>query len=294
MKKNILITVIIIVSAILLFFFLKANFQNEIYINPIAFSLGIFEVHWYGIIIAGAIILGYLIARKLAMNEGILEEHVAEAIIVAIIFAIAGARLWYVFSRWDIYRLNPLDIFKTWNGGMAIHGGVVGGILGIFLYTKLRKKGTMGFIQALDIGAVVIPLGQAIGRWGNFFNHEAYGSPTNLPWKMYIPFQFRMPGYENNEYFHPTFLYESLWDLGVFILLLWYFKKKRKNLGEVFPLYFILYSIGRFFVESLRLDSLYWGDFRAARFTSILLICFGVILFLYFRFKGNKVQEKKQ
>ncbi len=291
--KKIMIAVIVLAALIGMFFFLKASFSNELYIDPVALSLGPFEVHWYGIIIASGIILCYIIGRRYALKEGIDDEQVAEAIIVGVFTGIIGARLYYVFSRWDVYSGMPGEIFKTWHGGMAIHGGVLGAMLGIFLYTRFRKNCTFTFFQGFDIAALMLPLAQAIGRWGNFANHEAYGKPTDLPWKMYVPPKFRMPGYESFEFFHPTFLYESAWNVGVFFLLLWFYKKKRKNFGEILALYMIFYSIARFFIESLRLDSLWWGDLRAAHVISIILIIAGIILFALIRKYGKRAPELK-
>ena len=285
--KRIVIGILIVIVCIGMFFFLKATFANEIFIDPVIFSVGPFEIHWYGVIIATGIIISYLIGRGLAIKEGINDEHVAEALIVGVITGIVGARLYYVFSRWDIYSQVPGEIFKTWHGGMAIHGGVIGAMIGVFIYTKLRKKSSFTFLQGFDIAALMLPLAQAIGRWGNFCNHEAYGKPTDLPWKMYIPPRFRMPGYEAFEFFHPTFLYESLWNIGIFVFLFWFYKNKRKNFGEILALYMIFYSIARFFIEGLRLDSLYWGEYRAAQITSVLLIIFGLLLFVLVRKYGK-------
>jgi len=291
--KKIAVGILIVISFLGMFFFLKASFANEIFIDPVIFTVGPFEIHWYGVIIATGIIISYLIGRQLAIKEGIDDEHVAEALIVGVITGIVGARLYYVFSRWEIYSQVPSEIFKTWHGGMAIHGGVIGAMIGVFIYTKLRKKCSFTFLQGFDIAALMLPLAQAIGRWGNFCNHEAYGRPTDLPWKMYVPLRFRMPGYESFEYFHPTFLYESLWNIGVFVFLYWFYKKKRKNFGEIVALYMILYSIARFFIEGLRLDSLYWGEYRAAQITSILLIVSGIILFIFLRKFGKNSHSQK-
>jgi phosphatidylglycerol:prolipoprotein diacylglycerol transferase len=291
MKKWIL-AIIVIVALVLLFFYVKGVFENKITLNPIAFQVGPFYIHWYGIIIASGIILCYFIGRHIGMKQGMNDEHIAEGIIVCIFTGIAGARLYYVFSEWDMYKNNPLEIFMTWHGGLAIYGGVIGGIIGAFLYTKFRKKCSFTLLQGMDLAAALLPLAQCIGRWGNFFNYEAYGSPTNLPWKMFIPFQYRMPGYETYEYFHPTFLYESTWDFITFSILLFFYLKKRKHNGETTALYFIVYSIGRIFIEQLRLDSLYWGELRAAQVTGILLLALGIGLFFFFRKNGKPILSK--
>jgi len=292
--KKIAVSILILAACIGLFFFLKASFANEIFIDPVIFIVGPFEIHWYGLIIATGIIISYLIGRRLAIKEGINDEHVAEALIVGVITGIIGARLYYVFSMWHIYSQREFwDIFKTWQGGMAIHGGIIGAMLGVYIYTKLRKKCTFTFFQGFDIAALMLPLAQAIGRWGNFCNHEAYGSPTDLPWKMYVPIEYRMPGYQSYEFFHPTFLYESLWNIGVFVFLFWFYKNKRKNFGEILALYLIGYSIARFFIEGLRLDSLYWGNLRAAQVISLVLIALGILLFVVIRKYGRKSNTLK-
>lgn len=292
--KKFIVGILIVLCVIGMFFFLKASFANEIVIEPILFSMGPFAIHWYGIIIASGIIIAYILGRRFAIKEGIDDEHVAEALIVGVITGIVGARLYYVFSRWDIYSQAPGEIFKTWHGGMAIHGGVIGAMIGVFIYTRLRKKVSFTFFQGFDIAALMLPLAQAIGRWGNFCNHEAYGTPTDLPWKMYVPPMYRMPGYQSFEFFHPTFLYESLWNVGVFIFLVWFYKNRRRKYGEILALYMILYSVARFFIEGLRLDSLYWGELRAAQVTSVLLVIAGVALFVLIRKFGKDVQTTRK
>jgi len=290
MKKWI-VAIIAIVALVLLGFFVKGVFDNTIQLHPIAFRVGPFEVHWYGIVIAAGIIFCYLIASRIGMRQGMNEEHMAEAIIVCLFFGIAGARLYYVFSQWDMYKDNPLEIFLTRRGGLAIYGVVLGGFFALTLYTRSKKNCSFTLFQVTDLAAAFLPLGQAIGRWGNFFNYEAYGSPTDLPWKMFIPFPHRMQGYERYEYFHPTFLYESVWDVLTFCILLFYYTKKRKRHGEVTALYFVVYSLGRIFIESLRLDSLYWGTWRAAQVTGVTLIVIGLLSFFFFRKKGHPISN---
>ncbi len=291
MKKWI-VAIIAIVALVLLFFFVKGVFDNSIQLNPVALKIGPFYIHWYGIVIAAGIIFCYIIGSRIGVKQGMNEEHMAEAIIVCIFFGIAGARLYYVFSQWDLYKNNLLEIFMTWHGGLAIYGGVLGALVGGALYTRFRKNCSFTLFQGTDLAAALLPLGQAIGRWGNFFNYEAYGSPTDLPWKMFIPFSHRMPGYESFEYFHPTFLYESAWDILTFCILFFFYAKKRKNHGETTALYFVVYSLGRIFVEQLRLDSLYWGGWRAAQVTGVILVVIGVLLFTYFRKKGQSIVKK--
>ena len=273
-----------------LFFFLKASFQGIIVTNPVLFTFGPFQIRWYGVLIASGIVLTYAIGRKLAFREGIQEDYLIEMVFFGIVMGIIGARLYYVVFEWSYYKENPLEIFVTWHGGLAIHGGIFGGLLAGFIYTRLRKKANIGFLQAADIFTAVLPLAQAIGRWGNFMNHEAYGRPTDLPWKMYVPTEYRMPGYLNFEYFHPTFLYESIWNVGLFIFLMGYMKK-RKNYGEVTGLYMVFYSLARFFIEGLRLDSLYINKLRTAQLVSVILMILGIFVFTFSRYRGGSVKR---
>ena len=287
--KRIIWASIIAFAILFLFFFLKPVFSGQIILNSVIFKLGRLQIRWYGVLIASGIVIAYMVARTRIKAENINEDQVIEGLFYGVIAGVVGARLYYVVFNWDYFSRNPSDILKTWNGGLAIHGAVIAAMLVAFLYTRLKKNVTFGFFQILDIVLMVFPLAQSIGRWGNFFNYEAFGKPTNLPWKMFVPVQNRPPMYRNYEYFHPTFLYESIWDLIVFTILLVYTKKYRKNFGETSALYMILYSIGRFFVEGLRLDSLYMGSFRAAQVVSIIMIGLGILLFAYFRCKGSRV-----
>lgn len=288
--KRFLWLLIITSMVVALFFFLKATFEGIVIVNPILLTLGPLQIRWYGVLIAVGIVLAYLIGRNLALKEGIKEDYLIEAVFFGIILGIVGARLYYVLFELDYYMKNPVEIFITWHGGLAIHGGIFGGLLSGFIYTRFRKKANIKFWQAADIFTAVLPLAQAIGRWGNFMNHEAYGRPTDLPWKMFVPFEYRMPGYGNHEYFHPTFLYESLWNVALFIFLISYMKK-RKNYGEVTGLYMIFYSIARFFIESLRLDSLYIRGLRTAQLVSVLLMALGIIILIVARYKGRSVKK---
>ncbi|MGY4687203.1 diacylglyceryl transferase [Petrotoga mexicana DSM 14811] len=273
---------------------LPKSFSGEWYFSPVLVTVGPLEIRWYGLLIASSILLATFIAQKEAEREKINEDDLFTAVSLGIIFGIIGARLYYVLFNFEYFSRNPSEIFKIWHGGMAIHGAILAAFLVVFLYTQLKKKCTFTFLQGLDLFTFVLPLAQAIGRWGNFFNHEAYGSPTNLPWKMYISLPDRMPGYEAYEYFHPTFLYESAWNLLVFLILFYFIRNKRKTYGEVTALYLILYSIGRIPIERLRTDSLYIGDFRVAVVISLILIVLGSLLFVYLRNKREIVEKRSE
>jgi prolipoprotein diacylglyceryl transferase len=239
-------------------------------LNPVAFEIFGISVRWYGILISLGMLIGTILAIREAKRVGIDENKIIDLILFIIPAAIIGARLYYVIFNWSYYSGDILKMINIREGGLAIHGGVIGGTLVGYLFAKHNK---LNFWKLADIIAPSLILGQSIGRWGNYINQEAYGTPTNLPWAINV----------NGVNVHPTFLYESLWDFGVFILLLSYRKKKKFN-GEVFFLYLVLYSIGRFFVEGLRIDSLMLGPFRVAQLLSLIL----VIIFSWLIYKKRK------
>lgn len=222
---------------------------------------GLITIRWYAVMILGGAILAAWFAARRAAARGHNPEHVWNILAVGLLAAIAFARAWYVVFEWPRYRNAPwLYIINPANGGIAIHGGLLGGLLALWVYTRLNR---LNFLEWADIGAPAVPIGQAIGRWGNFFNQEAYGRPTTLPWGLRIDQDHRIPPYDKAPYgpetrFHPTFLYESLWNVGVLIALLVVERRFRGRLlrGDLAMLYGIFYSIGRFFTEGLRTDSL--------------------------------------
>ncbi len=228
-------------------------------INPVAFSIFNIDIMWYGILIASGVLIGTLLALRESRRIGFRDEDLMDLLIVAIPSAIIGARLYYVIFQFDYYKNNLSEIINIRGGGLAIHGGIIAAVIVGAVFCKIRK---VNFWQIADITAPSIILGQAIGRWGNFINQEAYGTVTDLPWGIIV----------DGQKVHPTFLYESLWNIVVFLFLLWYRRKGRKKDGEVFLLYAILYSVGRFFVEGLRTDSLMFGGFRVAQLISIAII----------------------
>jgi phosphatidylglycerol---prolipoprotein diacylglyceryl transferase len=187
--------------------------------------------------------------------------------------------LYYVIFQWPEYAQNPENIIAIWKGGIAIHGAILGGILATTIFAKLNRVSVW---QLTDLLVPSLALGQAIGRWGNFFNSEAFGRPTNVPWKLYIPITQRPIGYEQYEFFHPTFLYESIWNLLVFGLLLLLFFQGLKNysrlkIGTLTLVYLIAYSLGRLWIEGLRMDSLMLGPLRMAQVVSLTAIGLGIL-----------------
>lgn len=248
--------------------------------NPILLDLGIIKIYWYSILMAIAFIIGILIVYKYLKKQGIEEEIIINLIFYTIPISIIGARIYYVLFNLSYYSTNLGEIFKIWEGGAAIHGGIIAGAIFIYFYTK---KNHISFFKLTDILVISLILGQAIGRWGNFFNGEAHGTVTTLEYfkNLHLP-QFIINGmYINGEYYIPTFLYESIWDILGFLVLIISYKKLKK--GQTSGLYLIWYGIGRFFIEQLRTDSLMLGNFRVAQIVSIIMILAGLIMFVLSR-----------
>lgn len=243
--------------------------------DPVAFEVFGIAVRWYGILISSGLVLGTILAIKECRRIGFNEETLIDLLIFAIPIAVIGARLYYVIFQWDEYRGNLMKIINTRGGGLAIHGAIIGAVVTAIIFCKIKK---ISFWQIADITAPSIILGQAIGRWGNYINKEAYGTPTDLPWGILV----------NGQKVHPTFLYESIWNFAVFIFLVWYRKNKSDTKGEVFLLYLILYSIARFFIEGLRIDSLMFGNIRVAQLISLCIILVSIIILVIKKKKNVK------
>lgn len=244
--------------------------------DPVAFKIFGIEVMWYGILISSGIIIGAILAFREARRVGFDEETLIDLLLYAIPLSIVGARIYYVIFSWDYYGNNLKEIFHMRGGGLAIYGAIAAAVIVTVIFCKKRK---VDFWQVTDITAPSIILGQAIGRWGNYINQEAHGGPTDLPWGIIV----------DGVKVHPTFLYESLWNFIVFFYLIWYRKNKEKVTGETFLLYLILYSIGRFFIEGLRTDSLMLGPIRIAQLVSLSLIAVSILIFFYRRKKLYRI-----
>ncbi|HHX50201.1 MAG TPA: prolipoprotein diacylglyceryl transferase [Clostridia bacterium] len=257
--------------------------RNDGVVDPIAIKIGPFPIHWYGVLIASALALGTYLAYKEAERQGLNPEHILNLVLVAVPLAFVGARIYYVVFEWEQYGGNLLEMISVWHGGLAIHGGLLGGIIGGYFYVRRQR---LNFWQMADVVAPSIILGQAIGRWGNFFNQEAHGGPVSPEFMGRFPSFIQEGMLINGQYYHPTFLYESLWNLSVFLFLLWWRKRKGLVHGQIFLNYLILYSVGRFFIEGLRTDSLMLGPFRVAQLVSVGLILFGVFYQIYLRKKA--------
>jgi phosphatidylglycerol---prolipoprotein diacylglyceryl transferase len=242
--------------------------------GAIAFQIGPFVIRWYGILMATAIVVGLWLAHRRARREGLPADDFISVAQWSILAGLVGARLYEVIFNWDYYGQYPSKIIAVWEGGLAIHGGLIAAVIvGVWL----ARRWKLPILRSLDIAAPSIAIGQAIGRWGNFFNEEAFGRPTNLPWRLYISPPHRPPGYSQYEYFHPTFLYESLWDLLVFLVLVgWLRPRLHDRPGALFFCYVGLYSIGRFAIEALRLDSFWIGTFRVPQLASLVGVAIAV------------------
>ncbi|ANK37968.1 prolipoprotein diacylglyceryl transferase [Staphylococcus equorum] len=260
------------------------------YINPIALELGPISVRWYGIIIAVGILLGYFIAQEGVKRIGFDTDTLVDIIFWSAIFGFIMARLYFVVFQWPYYIQNPIEIPMIWHGGIAIHGGLIGGFVTGIIICKQKN------INPFQIGDVIAPsmiLGQGIGRWGNFMNHEAHGGPVSRTFleNLHIPDFIINNMYINGKYYQPTFLYESIWDILGFVILI--LLRKHLRIGDTFCLYLIWYSIGRFFVEGMRTDSLMLtSDIRVAQLMSIILIIVGIVIMIIRRVKYNAPRYK--
>ena len=254
--------------------------------DRIAFSIGKINIYWYAIMICIGMMLAIFLGCREAKRHKLNMDFFINMVFYMILFGIIGTRLYYVLFNLDHYLQNPIDIFKVWNGGLAIHGGIISGILVIIIYTRKYKVNT---VKILDISAVSVIIAQAIGRWGNFFNQEAFGSAISRGFleSLHLP-KFIIDGMHiNGSYYHPTFLYESIWNLIGFVIMLFLRRRKYAKVGEMSGFYLIWYSSARFFIEGLRMDSLMLGPFRIAQIVSIIGIVAGIIFIVRAK-KGSK------
>jgi 16S rRNA (cytosine1402-N4)-methyltransferase/phosphatidylglycerol:prolipoprotein diacylglycerol transferase len=232
-------------------------------------------------LLSAGILAGILLAYNEAKRLGYDPEYIIDLALWCVPAAVIGARLYYVIFEWDYYRGDIMKIINIREGGLAIHGALIAAVLTGYVFTRVRK---ISFWNTADIVAPGIVIGQAIGRWGNFVNQEAHGGPTNLPWGIMV----------DGVRVHPTFLYESIWDIGVFIFLILYRRKKKVD-GEVFLLYGILYSVGRFWIEGLRTDSLMFMGMRTAQLISIaIIVAFSALIFYLRKNKKQEIEVQKQ
>lgn len=246
--------------------------------NPVAFTIFGLEVRWYGILIATGVLVGIQIAMsQVDGTRKLTKDNFLDFMLIMLPIGVLFTRLYYVlFHNFEYYMANPAEILNTRQGGLAIHGGIIGGVLVGLIYSKIKG---ISFFYLFDIVSPGLAIAQSIGRWGNFINQEAHGGPTDLPWAINI----------DGVNVHPTFLYESILTFSIFLFLYFYVRKRKKFDGQMSSLYLILYSIGRFFIEGLRTDSLMFMGMRTAQIVSILGITIGLIIYVV----GNsKIKNK--
>ncbi|EAF3947462.1 prolipoprotein diacylglyceryl transferase [Listeria monocytogenes] len=254
-------------------------------LDPVAIQIGSISVKWYGVIIASAVVIALLLALSEANKRKMDKEIIVDLLIWAIPISIISARIYYVIFEWDFYKNNLGEIVKIWHGGIAIYGALIGAVLTAIIFSRIKK---ISFWQLADVVAPSLIIAQAIGRWGNFMNQEAHGAETMRSFleSLHLPDFIINQMYIDGAYYQPTFLYESLWNVLGFVILL-IIRRTKIRRGELFLGYVIWYSFGRFFIEGMRTDSLMWGDFRVSQALSLLLIVLSIGIIIYRRLKMN-------
>lgn len=258
--------------------------------DPILCHIGPLTIRWYGVMIALGAAIAISCATHMAVRRGLDDQKLVNCALGSFIGAIIGARLYYVALQWSNYANNLPDIIATWHGGMSLHGGVIGAFIGGLIYCKVSKS---KFWPFCDVITASVPLAQAIGRWGNFFNSEAFGKPVSedFPLKLFIAPDRRPVQYHAFSYFHPTFLYESIWDFGLFILLYFVLAKRLKDYeGMTFFVYLALYSIGRLIIEPMRTDSIMAGTIPFPIIASAVGLIIGIVGAFVVFLKKRKAQ----
>ena len=247
---------------------------------PRGFSLGALDVRFYGIAIALGLFLAVLYGMKRSKQFGIKEDDIIDGVLWIVPFAVICARLYYCIFQWNSYKDNPISILYIWQGGLAIYGGVIGAAIGVVIHCKFKKSKIPALLDLVALGFLI---GQCVGRWGNFFNREAFGAETDFFLRMGL-FNTKTQQWE---YHHPTFLYESVWNLVGF-LVLHFLSKKRRYDGQIALGYAAWYGLGRTIIEALRTDSLYWGDFRVSQLLAAISCFAGVVVLLIMMFRECK------
>ena len=261
---------------------------------PAEFAIGSFSIRLYGIVIALGLVLGVVYALKRREQFGLSEDDLLDGVLWIAPFAIVCARLYYCAFEWDMYKDNPISILYIWEGGIAIYGAVIGAAIGVFIHCKFIKK--ISVLSVLDIVSLGFLIGQMIGRWGNFFNREAHGGVTDS----FLRMGLINPVTGTGKYYHPTFLYESAWNLLGFILLHG-ISKGRKYDGQIALMYVAWYGLGRAMIEGLRTDSLWWGNFRVSQVLAAISCLIALVALIWLAFRphdpanlfANKVAAQK-
>ena len=250
---------------------------------PTSFTIGPLTIHYYGLIIACGLVLAVLYACRRSKQFGITEDDLLDGVLWVTPFAIICARAYYCIFSWDLYADDPISVLYIWEGGLAIYGGVIGAALGIVVFTKIKKIKTATILDMVSLGFLI---GQVLGRWGNFFNREAFGAETDSFFRMGL-----MNSYTGAvTYYHPTFLYESVWNAIGFVLL-HFLSKRRKYDGQVALGYVAWYGLGRAFIEGLRTDSLWWGPFRVSQLLAGISCFIALSLLMWQSFKPHDPQK---
>lgn len=250
-------------------------------IDPVAFNVGSIAIRWYGVIISFALLIGIILTLRETRRKKINEDFFLDFFIMGVPAALVGARIYYVVFSWKEYSDNFCRIFAIREGGLAIHGAIIGGALVLYF---LSRKRDVSFLKAVDILAPALVFGQAIGRWGNFINQEAHGGIVSKKFISIFPGFIERQMYINGQYYHPTFLYESIWNLILFFILGYIRHKDYIIKGDIFFTYIAGYSLGRFFIEGMRTDSLMLGPIRIAQLISLLGLVGGISI-IYLRHK---------
>ncbi len=239
-------------------------------LNRVAFSVFGIPIYWYALIICTGLVIAFFYAVREGKRQNLSSDVFLDIILYCLPAGIVGARLYYVLSKWDYYGEHPLQILNIRGGGLAIYGGIIAAVLTALIYCYVKKQKTM---QIFDICSVGLLIGQGIGRWGNFVNVEAHGYETALPWRMEVYSEY----YQRIAAVHPTFLYESLWNLSGAVLLAFLIRRKKAD-GQIFWLYLIWYGVGRFFIEGLRTDSLMFFSFRISQLVALACVALGIVM----------------
>ncbi len=254
--------------------------------SRVALDLGFIQIYYYTIFVFLGMLLGCLVIYKEIKKEGMDSDVFVNIVFYSLLFGLLGARIYYVLFNLSYYLNNPIEIFEIWNGGLAIHGGLLFGLLVLLFYTKKYHIHTLKFFDIVVVGLI---LGQAIGRWGNFFNQEAYGGITSLKALSHLPKFIVDRMYIDGYYRQPTFFYESCWDFLGFFVLLFIKRKKYLKVGELTGSYLVWYAFGRFFIEGMRSDSLMLGPIKIAQVVCIVMIIIGIYFLFFKRRKDPKL-----
>ncbi|MBU0964436.1 prolipoprotein diacylglyceryl transferase [Patescibacteria group bacterium] len=263
------------------------NILHSAYPNYVAFSLFGLDIRWYGIILALAILIGFILILKIAKEKQVDTNHFYNLFFLFVFFGLVGGRLGHVIAEWSYYCTNLLQIPKIWEGGLAIHGVIIGSIITLFLYSRYKK---ISFWLISDIIIVILPLMQAIGRWGNYFNQEIFGTPSNSAWSIPIAQINRPAGFESYEFFHPLFLYESGLMLLVFLIMVLLFRSEKLKTGQLTLVYFILFSVVRFCLEFLRIEAPVVWWLNLGQWVSLLFFVMPLIILLR---KSGQIRKGK-